>query len=55
MLAYPPMLPHYYYAQNHASIIRQGVVKGQGCGTEHVYSNSRKVLVKCRQNVANYS
>jgi len=41
MLAYAPMLPHYYYAQNHASIIRQGVVKGQGCGTARVYAVRR--------------
>ena len=26
MPAYAPMLPHYYYAQNYASIIRQGLV-----------------------------
>ena len=25
MLAYAPMLPHYYYAQNYASIIHQGL------------------------------
>ena len=25
MLAYAPMLPYYYYAQNYASIIRQGL------------------------------
>ena len=25
MLAYAPMLPQYYYAQNHASIFRQGL------------------------------
>ena len=26
MLAYAPMLPYYYYAQNYASIIRQGLI-----------------------------
>ena len=26
MLAYAPMLPYYYYAENYASIIRQGLV-----------------------------
>ena len=36
MLAYASMLLHYYYAQNYASIIRQGLLMHHFCGmTSH--------------------